>query len=383
MYKEILEPWLEKQLHHFRKSQRKTMSFFVVSACEIESLSPTKVGQRGTANTSTDPRNGVKRVNLLLKNPLITTEKMHEASVENFKRIIRKSKQVILAIDWTFHKDKFVICTISMSNGHKRGLPIISYSYKKGALKSCQSQNKIEEALLLKVLSAIPASKEVLITADRGFDRASLVSFLRSFGGKVSFVIRVKKDKKIFYKGKEIKIEDIPLVKGQKKNFESVLYTKTHKIPVRLVAIWDERSEEPWYLITNILDRKIKTIGNYYARRWDIECLFRTMKDNRVGFDLKKVRLQHPERWTRLLFLTTLIFHFLWEISENIEDTESVEKAFSLTRYTKKKTNRQQRIYSVYYLVILLFRCQKIKVSINSKYEISVKILIKNKTRSF
>ena len=377
--KENLALWIGARLEAWHGAQRNAIVFFLAAVLRVETFVIAKVGQCGTAGTDTLPRHGIKRANRLLANKRISTELMCDTSLNNFKSYIKNRKTVTLVIDWTTLKEKYNICCVSYGTKYKRCVPVLSSGYKKCEMDETESQNKIEIDLLTKILMAIPPSKTVTIIADRGFDRADLARFLMSFNKNIRFVIRVKQDKIVVWRNKEIEVSADMIQKGEKKNYGWVYYTKTHHLKVRFAVIWDINMESPWFLITNIPDVGIQHLANIYARRWDIETMFKSMKNEQSGFELKYVRLRHIERWVRLFFFVTLLFQFLWEISEKYRDDIDVDKAFTNARHRKGTRQYNKRNYSIYYISILLIRCEKIRLE-NRNGRIRITILLNHKS---
>lgn len=372
--------WIEMVLRFWHKAQRKSIAFFLCSAIKVERFTVAEVGQYAAATTNILPRNGAKRAYRLIHNERITKDKMIATTIANFTRYIEKCKSVTLAIDWTTFHQNFMVGSVCLITGYQRGVPIASVSYEKGRLGECESQNKFEEEVLLKVIHAIPPDKTITLLADRGFDRAGLVSFLSGFP-HVRYIIRVKRDKYIFKGKKEIAL-DGALKRGELKNFGAIEYTKAHRIPARCVGQWKRTSDEPVILVTNMRREHSKTILEKYKERWDIESMFKSIKNEDVGYGLRKVRLHSAERWLRLFFLVTLLLQFLWEISEEHRDNPETDKAFTLARHSKNRRRYKRRSFSVYCLSMRLLRNNYISVAVTDN-DILIEIRIRQKSGNY
>ena len=49
---------------------------------------------------------------------------------------------------------------------------------------------------------------------------------------------------------------------------------------LRLVDFYDEEHKRSYQFITNLLDAKAEDIAQYYKKRWDVELLFKWLKQN-------------------------------------------------------------------------------------------------------
>lgn len=353
--KQTLYDWI---FHHFRArwhaAQVDAICFFCTAIIEARSLVIAKVGHAGADNTGILPRHGIKRSNRLLKNEHFTRELMNESSMANFIRYVNRRKSITIVIDWT-QKHLFMLLSISLVTDDGRTVPIVWDGYVKGALGECDSQNKIEEALLAKVLHSLPHQMKVLVLGDRGFHRPEFIKYIRSFGNNIDYIIRIQTGDYMILKGKEIQISNDLLSKGSARNFGMIEYTKERRFPTRCVAVWEEQSRDPWILATSINRVATWTIAKLYANRMGIEAMFKSMKNEVSGLSLKKARLRHIDRWLVLCFLTTLLLQFFWETAQAMTDDEReyLDGIFSLARHRKRYGSRKYS-FSIYYLMLLL-----------------------------
>jgi hypothetical protein len=156
---------------------------------------------------------------------------------------------------------------------------------------------------------------------------------------------------------------------GEEKDYGWVQYSKKHRVPVRFIAKWQRGTSEPWFLITNAPERNTKNIIMLYKKRMHIEAMFKSMKNDQVGFQLKHARLQHIDRWIRLLFLVTLFFHLLYLIANAIKDEQKLNDYFSLARHKVRRKS-----FNIYLLVIMALQYNRIKIEIDNG-EIDVQII--------
>ncbi len=102
----------------------------------------------------------------------------------------RASKRLYLFIDWSdLHYNGFEVLQAAVSYGG-RSLPVAWTVARKG--QYARSRNKLETAFCRLLKELAPRGAELVIIADRGFARASLMRALQKAG--IGFIIRVRKD---------------------------------------------------------------------------------------------------------------------------------------------------------------------------------------------
>jgi hypothetical protein len=90
-----------------------------------------------------------------------------------------------------------------------------------------------------------------------------------------------------------------------------VAFTQKHAVGGRHLAMyWDQGSKEPWYLLTT--EPTCERACANYAKRFQIEEMFKDYKNDGRGFGLELTGLQHPERLARLLLALVYIWLLLW-----------------------------------------------------------------------
>ena len=185
-----------------------------------------------------------------------------------------------------------VIVGITWVDGHKylvaaipfcfRAIPVAFRRFTDEEIRRCSSQNQIENDFFSWLRMTLWDYKVVII-ADRGFRRTSLLQFLRGLG--LDYVIRVcgnvwvrtNKDARDKYSGI---LGDIRLKAGERRYLRNASYHKTLQIPIHLVLgrLEAEKGKkiEPWYIATSMSDLD-KAYGLYRRRFW-IEEMFRDFK---------------------------------------------------------------------------------------------------------
>jgi hypothetical protein len=214
---------------------------------------------------------------------------------------------VILLYSFGFRTYLPVIVDITWVNGEKylvaaipflfRSIPIAFRRFTDEEIRSGTSQNLIEEAFFSWLADAL-SGYEVVIVADRGFRRASLLKYLRELG--LHYVIRVSGNVWIStHENARRKhtgiLGDIKVRPGERIGIHNAAYQKTLRVPTNLILgrLEAERVKkvkarraktkggkkkklEAWYIATDLHDLNM-AYGLYEKRMW-IEEMFRDFK---------------------------------------------------------------------------------------------------------
>lgn len=253
----------------------------------------------------------LKRFWRFLSNPRVKPEKLNPPWVKWCINKFNKDKVIKVAIDWTTLPFN-IQCLMIVIPYHGRAIPLLWHIMQYCDIKD--SQNRIEERLiarLVNILKETSSDKKILLTADRGFGRATFIEFL--IKKNLLFVIRVKGDVSIkINKGKswilrklgETLEPDIPLW------FENIIYRQDGKVEeVNLVCVFTpvkDKEIDSWFLVTNL--RKAQTSIERYHERFQIEEWFRDLKHELGISDLQTKNLK---RVRRMIFLSCISHTFL------------------------------------------------------------------------
>ncbi len=169
-----------------------------------------------------------------------------------------------------------------------------------------KSQNILEHALIVAVMSCFPGESRPLLIMDRGYGRASLLWHLLQEG--IPFLVRAKKNVLVYDQGQAKALSRFCLKTGKIQCY-SVLYHSQKKIPLRLIIFRGKGYQETWYLlIPRQLPLSPKEIVNLYARRMSIEQGFRDWKTH-LGVRGLVFYCDNPApRLTRLLLAFSLSY---------------------------------------------------------------------------
>lgn len=259
----------------------------------------------------------LKRFWRFLSNPLIKPERLRTFWVRWCIKTFCPDEIIKVAMDWTTLPGN-IQCLMIAIPLHGRAIPLLWQIILHKDIKD--SQNMIEQRLVARLITLVKESsheKRLLLTADRGFGRATLFQFLLK--KEVLFVIRVKGDVQIkTAKGKIISLRN--LGKTLKDSLpvwhQGISYRSDGKVTgmhlAAVVAIAEEGKEpDPWFLITN-LPTKEETITRY-EERFHIEEWFKDLK-HQVG--IAQIQTKNLKRVRRLLFLATVSYGILMVVGK-------------------------------------------------------------------
>jgi hypothetical protein len=151
------------------------------------------------------------------------------------------------------------------------------------------SQNLIEEELIDYVFSLISPALWPVLVADRGFARADLFRQLQA--DRRDFVIRIDAQTHVRLPkplGAGRPIQDTParvlgIEPGQRLWCPEAYYGADDRVPIRLLAVWEEGQQEPWYLATMLDSPQLTEL--LYRWRMRLECANR---DEKTGVLLRE-----------------------------------------------------------------------------------------------
>lgn len=215
-----------------------------------------------------------------------------------------------VAMDWTTLPGN-IQCLMIAIPFKGRAIPLLWHIVRYCDIKD--SQNLIEERLvtrLVNLVCEVTPDKKILLTADRGFGRATLFQFLLK--KKVLFAIRVKGDVTITAKkGKRMSLRMLEkrLVAGVPQWYEQILYRSDSIVSgLNLAAVVAPKDAEgkdadPWFLVTNL--RKVETTIQRYAERFHIEEWF---KDFKHQLGIAKLQTRNLMRVRRLVVVSAIAY---------------------------------------------------------------------------
>lgn len=269
----------------------------------------------------------LKRFWRFLSNPRVKPDSLRLAWIRWCLQTFVHDRTVPVAMDWTTLPGN-IQCLMIALPFHGRAIPLIWHIVLHSQIKD--SQNLIEERLLARLINLVQEvdiMKKLLVTADRGFGRATLFQFLQQ--KHLLFVIRVKGDvmvttkkgKRILlrHRGKTLK-EHTPVW------YERISYRGDGKVcGVNLACVVAPPKEkgadpDPWFLITNL--RKPETTIQRYAQRFQIEEWFKDLK-HQLG--IATLQTKNLMRVRRLLFVSAVAYGITMVIGTVAHRMQSVK----------------------------------------------------------
>jgi len=185
------------------------------------------------------------------------------------------------------------------------------------------TEGRVHEMIVAKSLNF---SKGTVVVMDRGYIDYKL--FARWTKAGIFFVTRLKENANYWH------FEDRPVpkssnvLKDQLIRLNPITVGAPCREDLRLVTVWDERNQCEVKLLTNQLEFAAKTIADIYRERWQIELLFKALKQNLkiktfVGTSANAVRIQIWTALIAILLLKILQFKstFGWALSNLVAFT--------------------------------------------------------------
>lgn len=251
----------------------------------------------------------LKRVSRFVSNDRINEQASKEIVA---RRMIRQlhhrlqltpSQPLEIIIDWTSVHPFQVLSALVPVDG--RAVPVLQWAIEKSSLKAYQ--NTYEMLFIASLRRCVPKKCKVLICADRGFQRADFLDYLKQQG--FSFVIRLKGDAWVESGRYQGKLRDYPLSVGQCFKLSHVTYHKTKRYQMKVVLNCARIKGKAcsWLLATD-LGLSARQIVKIYQRRFWCEESFRDLKQE---FELEAVRVRKAARLENLLLALAIVLMML------------------------------------------------------------------------
>lgn len=296
-----IKGWIKEIFPTLRKTQSFNLSLGVLGIVKSRSGKLSEIVREVPGSSKHKHR--LKRLWRFVSNPRIKPGSLMDLWCLWVIRVFVPGKYVTVALDWTTLPGN-IQCLMAAATFAGRAIPLVWVTTTYQAFKD--SQNRIEERLITSLNLIIPEDKRIILVADRGFGRASLVNFLLSLN--ILFVLRVKADVVITTKlGKKINLRKLKIKPNQTKWFESISYRADGKVTRVNLAVTlaqvEGRKDDPWILVTNL--RKAKTAIKYYKLRFDIEEWFKDLK-HQLGID--NIQTKDLDRVRRIVLISSIAY---------------------------------------------------------------------------
>lgn len=243
-----------------------------------------------------------------------------------FLGLLQKSNLInehdIVAIDFSDFKNGLQVLMFAKQTKKGRAIPIYFEILRHPILEK-NSQNIFVITAIKKFVKLI-GSKPTLVF-DRGFACPSIIQFLSS--KKHPFIIRVKKVKKFLdeenhetFLAKDATVNDIKVI------------AYGHRLRL-IISDKPTSGNDPWYLVTNIMNATRDDIITRYYHRFEIEEFFR---DAKRLLGLEGVNFKKEQSLAVALWFVILTVWFCWKMESTISEAEEKlrkEMKLSYVRY--------------------------------------------------
>lgn len=272
------------------------------------------------------PKGREQRLSRFLENPRLTPEILIPLQIALVLGI-QAAGSVPLILDQTTIRGIQTLLIGALFQG--RVLPVAFSCFTHAGIR--KSQNILEHALILTVMSCFPVESRPLLIMDRGYARVALLEKLRREG--IPFLVRAKAKVIVYYQGKPRLLGRLTVQPGQRRRYP-VLYHSQKKEPLDLIVFRGKGYQETWYLLVpRGFPLTTKEIVDLYAKRMSIEQGFRDWKTH-LGVRGLVFRTPDPApRLTRLL----LAFSLSYLICLALGATEAAEKVRAFVEIPRRK----------------------------------------------
>lgn len=171
-----------------------------------------------------------------------------------------------------------------------------------------KSQNSIESALLLLIVSCLPPGCKPIFVMDRGYARAALLAQLRKL--HIPFVLRGRSSTLVRKGGRWLSLGRLPRRAGQARRYCHLAYQSTVREPVDVVVFHDPHFKEPWWLLVpagSQAQLPTEQIVGLYRERMHIELTFRDWKTH-LGVRGLRLEVDAASRLGRLLLALSIAY---------------------------------------------------------------------------
>ena len=265
-----------------------------------------QVGQVVASSPLEGNRDSIKkRVQRFLKNRGVNVVEYQKPLAQRvLGQLVAGGARLELLMDRT-EWDDFNVLYVSVG-WRGRALPILWQMLGRGASSFLEQRE-----LLAVVASWLPKGAPVVLLGDREFGTGVLAQWALDQGWGICLRLRCHE-----YVRREAEVEFamLPtLQQGQRDFWPEVYFTQKHRVSgVNLAMHWATGAKGPWYLITT--EPTCQRACATYARRFQIEEMFKDFKNSGRGFGLELTGLRHSDRLSRLLLALALVYTWvlLW-----------------------------------------------------------------------
>jgi hypothetical protein len=356
----ILRRILRKTNTKIHKARQKSILFAVSSLLNGGRLGLTALGRSAIGPAKT--KHNIKRIDRLLGN-----SKLHHELPEFFSAlshaVIRQGSRPLILVDWTnleYGKSIAITAAVPLQG---RAIPIYWEVHEARKL----GNRKVHEGFLGSLAEILPRGCRPIFVTDAGFHNTwfeLLTDYDWAWVGRIGHAtIRTEggarwTNRSELYRRAAHKAQDLGICEVASHNpmhHRVVLGKQYKRDPRRSKAPrrrtdrgrgherTRQRNQEPWILVTSLLEEDANTIQSIYTKRMSIEECYRDTKSHRFGWSMEDARSSDVLRYTVLLLvasLAMLIVLLVGMVAEHLKQ----QYAF------QANTIRKTRVLSLFYL---------------------------------
>ena len=281
-----------------RKTQRANLGLCILALLAHARLTLSDLGR--SFPMCRHHRHRVKRVYRFLSNDHVSPLAAHVGYLRAHLALDQRAEPLPIILDDTVVWGMWVVLFAAIPR-RGRALPLAWRAYDRATIRD--SQNRIEEEFITELADCLAPIRIVLI-ADRGFARASLLRLLRQRG--IDFVVRIDRETHIHWRGRSKPAGQYRPRLDATRLLTDAAYHREEQIPITFAVCHARGAEEPWYLASS-LDQATR-IRRLYERRVTIEESFRDLKSH---LGLESIQLRNAERIERLLLALIIVYRLL------------------------------------------------------------------------
>jgi hypothetical protein len=278
------------------------------------------------------PKAREQRLGRLLHNPRLTPEILIPLHVA-LSFGIQSLGTVPLILDQTTVRGIQTLLIGAIFEGRVLPVAFSCFTYS----KIQKSQNILEHALMVAVMSCFPPEARPLLIMDRGYARAALIVQLLKEG--TPFLVRAKSKVLVYLRGQPQALSRFRVKLGKPQRYR-VLYQSRKKVPLDLIIFHSKGYQETWYLLVpRDFPLTTEEIVALYAKRMSIEQGFRDWKTH-LGVRGLIFRSVDPAPYlTRML----LAFSFCYLICLALGATEEAREVRAWVEIPRRKPRHGTR----------------------------------------
>jgi DDE family transposase len=294
---------------------------------------------RTIAGPTKSHRAADKRLRRFLGNPALGPAALDAALAAHLSFLLARFGAVpfvLVMLDWTFLPGRAILWAQIPYRG--RALPLFALVQHVPLTGDDGGRTQAEKQLLLRLQRCWPAiAPSPVLLADRGFDKAPLLSWLIGTGWR--FIVRIQRGHHLVDEhgrllndeyddhGHLVHVGPLHPEPGKQLLFPQITYYQKERLSLHLAvsAIRDPKTlaVEEWRLVTNLPVEQLGRVPKLYGQRMPPEEVHR---DSKRGFAVSGMGLCHlgrlrPDRLERLIGMFSLIYAYLVLVAETARES--------------------------------------------------------------